>query len=104
MGLVVLSYITCRKDYPHIVQVADCPQQSNGYDCGVYVLLNAEYLAHQLTLQTSIEKQVNPDDLLKNFNDTSFSITALVADSFRLKIYSEIVLFHEADRQQMEQY
>ena len=93
-----LFCIPCRTDFPRIIQVTDCPQQCNGYDCGVYVLLFAEYLANQLTLYTPFNDQLKPKDLSNFCKDTSFIITASVADSFRLKVYSEIVQFYEAAR------
>lgn len=34
------------KDEPPFEAVAGCPQQENGYDCGMYVLSMAKYLAH----------------------------------------------------------
>ena len=39
----------CRPNDPaYVVQLTTCPQQPNGYDCGVYVILFAKYLASAL--------------------------------------------------------
>ncbi|KAF6230763.1 hypothetical protein HO133_000022 [Letharia lupina] len=50
-GLLIMlaaSLVPERKDWS--VRMADCPQQPNGHDCGIYVIANTCYLMAQLPL------------------------------------------------------
>jgi sentrin-specific protease 8 len=51
------------RSYSEVVHVRDAPQQTNGYDCGMYVLLVAEYLsrAHLGDALPPIAEYVTPE-------------------------------------------
>lgn len=40
---------------PPEVQAVDCPQQTNGYDCGMYMLMSTKLLAHNLEVQGRLD-------------------------------------------------
>lgn len=73
-----------------------CSQQSNGYDCGVYLLLFAEYLASQPTQSIPIDEQLDSKEWMEFTTQMNIYFTESVADTFRSKIYSEINLLSDA--------
>ena len=85
----------CRTDVPKIVTVKDCPQQNNAYDCGVYVILLAEYLVNQLTVHSSITETSTEDGFLTIFGDVKNSVNESTANSFRRLIFDEISGFSQ---------
>jgi Ulp1 family protease len=79
-----------RTDRPEIKFITECPQQNNSYDCGIYLLLFANFLA--VTLLTK-------DAMTEGFDDTAWndiiarldvSVTEEHATSFRKRVYMEI--------------
>ena len=80
----------CRTDVPKIVTVKDCPQQNNAYDCGVYVILLAEYLVNQLVVHSSITETSTEDVFSMIFGDVKNSVDESTANSFRRVIFEEI--------------
>ena len=79
-----------RTDRPEIKFITECPQQNNSYDCGIYLLLFANFLAVNLLTKAAMRE---------GFDDTAWndiiarldvSVTEEHATSFRKRIYTEI--------------
>jgi len=41
-----------------VVKVVECPQQTNGYDCGMYMLMATKLLAHQLDVEGKLDPKI----------------------------------------------
>ena len=92
---ISLSY--CRIDRPKVKSFADCPQQNNSYDCGIYLLLFANFLAVNLPINDAIGESIEGcawDDIISRMN---VSITEEQATSLREMIYTEIISHTKID-------
>lgn len=86
-----ISISHCRIDRPKIKSFADCPQQNNSFDCGIYLLLFANFLAVNLPINDAIGVSFDDcawDDIISRMN---VSITEEQATSFREIMYTEIL-------------
>lgn len=70
-----------RDDRPQIMTATKCPQQANNSDCGVYLLLLANYLVRNLSSET---------DWLEDLPDINVFVNPLSADLFRANKYTEL--------------
>ena len=85
ISILVCNFLFVRNDEP-IIETPECPQQRNGNDCGVFLLLFSEYIISKLTnCQYQPQSMVDfPKNDMMNFFSPS------IVDSFRLKMLSKI--------------
>ena len=92
-----MSISHCRIDRPKIKSFADCPQQNNSYDCGIYLLLFANFLAVNLPINDATGEGSDGcawDDIISRMN---VFITEEQATSFREMMYTEILSHTKID-------
>ena len=50
-----------------VVKPAECPQQTNGYDCGMYMLMATKLLAHHLEVEGKLDSSVLKSHLTPDY-------------------------------------
>jgi Ulp1 protease family, C-terminal catalytic domain len=98
-GYLHIIFCLNRSDPAYVLPLS-CPQQSNGYDCGVYVVLFAKYLASALkklpedgVFQGDAE-QINWDKICVDMGPQGSSwVTPERADEHRKEVYQELYKF-----------
>jgi Ulp1 family protease len=75
------NFFSIRNDRPKIMAVAKCPQQNNSSDCGVYLLLLANYLVCNISSEA---------DWLEDLIDIDVVVNPHTADLFRETKYEEL--------------
>ena len=103
-----LFFLLQRTDVPHVERVVPSPQQNNNCDCGVYLLLTAEWLANEIVTATTIINSSNDNSefpvgdfcvdeitLFHNVADLCGRLATAVnpesAEAFRQDMYTSIV-------------
>jgi Ulp1 family protease len=89
---------------PAYVVAQTCPQQPNGYDCGVYVVLFAKYLASALKQLpdegtfTADPEDINWGKICDDMGPQGSSwVTPERADEHRKEVHAELVGFMNAN-------
>jgi Ulp1 family protease len=75
------NFFSIRNDRPKVMTVAKCPQQNNSSDCGIYLLLLANYLVCNLSSEA---------DWLEDLRDIDVVVNPQTADLLRETKYKEL--------------
>lgn len=80
--------VLLRSDLPIVQLVANTPKQSNGNDCGVYVVLYSETIIFQIVSKEPMRVvDCNWNEFSSEFD---LIITEKTSDAFRRSIHDEI--------------
>jgi Ulp1 family protease len=75
------NFFSIRNDRPKVMTVSKCPQQNNNSDCGIYLLLLANYLVCNLSSEA---------DWLEDLRDVDVFVNPHTADLLRETKYKEL--------------